>query len=127
MSARRPSIMILFLVLQLLLGQQLALAHKFGHLGEHHREKIVSSGSYTSPSVAVIATDDDSHDAPHALADVCTTCLAVLALDVWVCPVHEDSRASSAAEFHLTVAVSPAPTFLRHLPFRSRAPPPLLS
>ena len=117
MRTRRRSLMIFWLVIQLLLGQQLALAHMIGHVGNH--------SAYASSSAAANAEDDDGHDAPHALAEVCTTCLAVAALDFAVPATAASVLATSAASLSLVIAVSPAPTFARYAPFHSRAPPTL--
>jgi len=114
---RRRALMIFWLVIQLLLGQQLALAHMIGHVGNHNAS--------ASSSAAAIVDDDDEHDAPHALAEVCTTCLAVAALDFAVPAPAASMLATSVASLSLIFAVSPAPTFARYAPFHSRAPPTL--
>ncbi|QDX82642.1 hypothetical protein B9N43_16225 [Denitratisoma sp. DHT3] len=106
---RCPSpILAVVLALLLLCAQQGALAHLIGHLG-------------TAPQVAV-QQDESGHGAALALADVCTTCVALSALGG---PPSADFQALTPA-----LAANEAPGFVHvpaptppHLRPRARAPP----
>ena len=120
MTGARRGLLMFWLVIQLLFGQQIALAHKVGHLGE-----IAHAGS--AISIPVADDGDEERTAVHSLSHVCTTCVAGLGLDV----VLSDTaiRRVATIEWVLVAfaAVPPAPTFYRPRPFLSRGPPALHS
>jgi hypothetical protein len=120
MNPRRRILLALWLLVQLLAGQQLALAHMIGHVGEslHH---------HSAQTHAAADDGDEERGAGHSLSHVCTTCVSCLGFD-----------AIAAADFRLPLpfvvrdvgvasAVPPAPTFKQSLAFLSRAPPLLLN
>lgn len=116
MRSCRQVLLAFWLAIQLLAGQQLALAHAVGHLGE----ALHGHGVATDP---VAGGGDEAPDAPQELAHVCTTCVSFLGFDAM-------SAGEPGAIFALVtwargdvVAVPPAPTFRQVAPFQSRAPP----
>jgi hypothetical protein len=116
-NTRRRLLLIGWLLVQLLAGQQLALAHMIGHLGE---------GLHGHSAQLPGADDgDEERGAAHSLSHVCTTCVSCLGFDAVVdsefrpCPPAMRRLVGRAA------AVSRAPDFRRPLAFLSRAPPPL--
>ena len=105
-----------WLAIQLLAGQQLALAHAVDHLGEASH----GHGVATDP---VAGEGDEAPDAPPELAHICTTCVGFLGFDAM-------SAGEAAAVFALVTwalvavaAVPPAPTFAFPAAYRRRAPP----
>jgi hypothetical protein len=101
--------------MQLLAGQQLALAHMVGHLGE----------SLHNHSAQVHAADDGDEErgAAHSLSHVCTTCVSCLGFDA-IAGTEIRPRADFGARIvGDAVAIPPAPTFRKPLAFLSRAPP----
>jgi hypothetical protein len=117
---QRRHALLAWLILQLLLGQQFAMAHLIGHIGH--------GGQQSSVAMTVVADAGDvEHGAADTLTHVCTTCLgwhgldAALATPIKALPRAENWLAPSPG------AVPPAPAFHRPLPFLSRAPPSLQS
>lgn len=106
-----------WLVVQLLFGQQLALAHMVGHVGDAlaHAVAGVDAG----------ASDEDAeHGSAEALTHVCCACASGLGADLLPAagqPARFDPRGGDQG---LSCAVAPAPTFGPRAAFRSRAPPP---
>ena len=118
MRSGRQVLLAFWLAIQLLAGQQLALAHAVDHLGE----AIHGHGVAIDP---VAGEGDEAPDAPQELAHVCTTCVSFLSFDAM-------SAGEAAAVFALVTwvlgvvaAVPPAPTFAVPAAYRSRAPPAL--
>lgn len=106
---RRPSpILAVFAALLLLCAQQGAYAHLIGHLG-------VSSQ-------ATVQQDEQGHNAALALADTCTTCIALSALGgLPPAPVPASLLPQTqTAEHSLDTAPLPTPPRPHQ---RARAPP----
>ena len=74
MRSGRHVLLEFWLAIQLLAGQQLALAHAVDHLGE----AIHGHGIAVDP---VAGEGDEAPDAPQELAHVCTTCVSFLGFD----------------------------------------------
>lgn len=114
---RRPFSLALafWLALQLLLGQQLALAHMVGHVGE-------ALALHAGHAAADAGDEDREHGGAEALTHVCFGCAAGLAPGVTATgqsislPRCDDLRVAPPA-------VSPAPTFNALHTYFSRAPP----
>jgi hypothetical protein len=116
MSGTQRDLLLFWLVIQLLLGQQIALAHMVGHLGE-----MTHAGSPIASAMA--ADDDEERTAAHSLSHVCTTCVAGLGLDVVLADTAIRGAATIEWALMAFAAVLPAPTFYRPRPFLSRGPP----
>lgn len=117
MKPRRQFLLFAWLLVHLLGGQQLALAHMVGHLGERLHD----------PSAQVHTADDGDEErgAAHSLSHVCTTCASCLGFDL-IAAVDGGLRSPAMAKLApCAVAVPLAPTFRQPLAFLSRAPPPL--
>jgi hypothetical protein len=108
----------IWLLVQLLAGQQLALAHMIGHVGESLRDQSVQLHTAANDG-------DEERGAAHSLSHVCTTCVSCLGFDAVAAagciPVTKCMAQLPAA----AAAVPPAPTFRQPLAFLSRAPPSL--
>lgn len=117
LMTRRPISLTLavWLVLHLLLGQQLALAHMVGHVGE------VLSAQVGQPA-ADAGDEDREHGGAEALTHVCASCVSGLApglpMTARGIPLPLQGGMHTA-----TLAVSPAPTFNPFQTYFSRAPP----
>lgn len=118
MRSGRQVLLAFWLAIQLLAGQQLALAHAVDHLGE----AIHGHGVALDP---VAAEGEEAPEAPQELTHVCTTCVSFLGFDAM-------SAGAAAAAFAIVTwahadpaAAAPAPTFRRAAAFQSRAPPSL--
>ena len=114
---RRQFLLLAWLLVHLLAGQQLALAHMVGHLGERLHD----------PSAQVHAADDGDEErgAAHALSHVCTTCASCLGFDLIAAMAGGLRPPAMAKVAPCAVAVPLAPDFRQPLAFLSRAPPPL--
>jgi hypothetical protein len=115
--SRHHVLLACWLVLQLLFGQQLALAHMVGHVGDALAHAVAGAD--------VGASDEDSeHGGAEALTHACAACasgLGAAALPAGGQPARFDPRSGDQG---FPGAVSPAPTFGSRAAFRSRAPPP---
>lgn len=114
---RRPlSLALVFwLALHLLLGQQLALAHMVGHVGE-------ALAAHLDHSSAEAGDEDREHGGAEALTHVCLGCAAGLTPAVAAagrCILLPRCAGPRMAP----CAVSPAPTFNALHSYFSRAPP----
>lgn len=104
------------LIVQLLLGQQMALAHMIGHLGDTHHV----------PTEALAATaydEDEEHGVADSLLHICTTCVAFVGLDAVLARNAALAPATSAKVKRQDWVLLPAPAAYRFSPFHSRAPP----
>jgi hypothetical protein len=115
---RQRALLVVWLLIQLLAGQQLALAHMVGHLGESLHDHAAQLHA------ADTADDgDEERGAAHSLSHVCTTCVSCLGFDA-IAGTEIRLRAEIGARVvGDAVAVPPAPTFRQPLAFLSRAPP----
>ena len=116
MTRRRFSLTLAFwLVLHLLLGQQLALAHMVGHVGE-------ALAAQVGQAAADAGDEDREHGGAEALTHVCASCASGLAPGLPVAtggiPLPRQGGMHTA-----TLAASPAPTFNPFQTYFSRAPP----
>jgi hypothetical protein len=114
----RPRLLLLvWLLVQLLAGQQLALAHMVGHLGE----------SLHDHAAQLHAADDGDEErgAAHSLSHLCTVCVSCLGFDAIVDSELRPCPPAMARVVGSAVAVPRAPDFRQPLAFLSRAPPPL--
>lgn len=117
MKSRPRVLLLVWLLVQLLAGQQLALAHMVGHLGESLH------GHAAQPPAA--DDGDEERGAVHSLSHLCTVCVSCLGFDAIIdselrpCPLAMVRIVGSA------VAVPRAPDFRQPLAFLSRAPPSL--
>jgi hypothetical protein len=116
MNLRRYRIGLLWLAIQLLLGQQLAFAHMIGHVGD------VAHGSALN-SLVHVDDDDEEHTPAHALSHLCTVCVGVAGLDIAPARAMPLPAVSGNSFSCVVTAVSPAPTLARYPPFFGRAPP----
>jgi hypothetical protein len=116
MSVSGRSLLVVWLVLQLLLSQQFALAHHVSHVAES-----IVAHAIATPSTMTDGGEGES--AAHVLSHTCTTCLAGWCISVALAnsPLALHSMGSASALVASTVL--PAPTFDRPLAFRTRAPP----
>ncbi len=117
MKPRRRFMLAVWLAIQLLLGQELALAHGVGHLDERLRG--------LSAQLATAADGDEEGGAAHSLARVCPTCIACIGFDALPAGRMRALAAAVSWADAFAVAVLPAPTLAFLAAFRSRAPPPL--
>ena len=114
MKSRRRILLAFWLLVQLLAGQQLALAHRVGHVGE----------SLHDHSAQVHAADgDEERGAAHSLSHACTICIGCIGFDAIAVTGFLALPAHLARVPELAVAVPPTPTFDQPLAFLSRAPP----
>jgi hypothetical protein len=74
-----------WLASQLLLGQQLALAHMLGHAGDRIHAEALDVAAHD---------EDEAHSAADALLHVCSTCVAFLGFDL---PLADASAAVQGA------------------------------
>lgn len=116
MTRRGPSLALSFwLALNLLLGQQIALAHMVGHLGE-------AIEAHAGHADAGASDEDRAHGGAEALTHVCASCTAGFAPGLpgagadFPCQRHDSGRPAPRA-------VSPAPTFTPFDAYIGRAPP----
>ncbi len=110
----RNPLFALLLSLQLLGGQQAALAHMLSH---------VPGDAAASSAVPAMQQEDAGHGATLVLSHVCTTCLAVAGLDV-APPLSIFPLAPAAGRMAAPAVVVPrAPTLRLIAAFHSRAPP----
>jgi hypothetical protein len=116
MSRRRPPLLLaLWLALHLLLGQQLALAHMLGHLGE----AIAANAGHADTA----ASDEDrEHGGAEALTHVCVSCAAGFAPGLPAAGAGLPFPRGDGPRL-APVAVSPAPTFTPFHAYIGRAPP----
>lgn len=114
---RRPFSLALafWLALHLVLGQQLALAHMVGHVGE-------ALSAQVGQPAADAGDEDREHGGAEALTHVCASCASGLAPGLPMAargiPLPLQGGMHTAA-----LAVSPAPTFNPFQTYFSRAPP----
>ena len=114
---RRQFLLLAWLLVHLLAGQQLALAHMVGHLGERLHDSFAQ--------VHAADDDDEERGAAHSLSHVCTTCVSCFGFDA-IAGTEIRLRAEIGARVvGDAVAIPPPPTFRQPLAFLSRAPPPL--
>ena len=118
MRSGRQVLLVFWLAIQLLAGQQLALAHAVGHLGE----ALHGHGVATDP---VAREGGEEGDEPQELAHVCTTCVSFLSFDAMSAGEAGVAFALVTWALGAVVAVPPAPTFAFPAAYRSRAPPDL--
>ncbi len=115
MKSRNRVLLVVWLLMQLLAGQQLALAHMVGHLGECLHDHATQAHA---------ADDgDEERGAAHSLSHVCTTCVSCLGFDAIAGTEIRPRAEIGARVVGEAVAVPPAPTFRQPLAFLSRAPP----
>lgn len=115
--SRRHVLLACWLVVQLLCGQQLALAHMVGHVGDALVHAVAGADAGASD-------EDSEHGGAEALTHVCSACASGLGAAVLPAggqPARFDPR---CGDHELSCAVAPAPTFGPRAAFRSRAPPP---
>lgn len=118
MKSRYRLLLVVWLLSQLLAGQQLALAHMIGHLGE--------SLHGHSAQLHVAADDgDEERGAGHSLSHVCTTCVGCFGFDLAVAVELGFPPSAALPAAACTVAALPAPAFRALPPYLSRAPPSL--
>jgi hypothetical protein len=112
--------LIVLLASQLLLGQQLALAHMIGHAGEHGREhaEVLDTTAHD---------EDEGHGAADALLHVCSTCVAFLGLDLLLVGTQVAAQAAIVWDKLVDSIAPPVPAFHHPAFYRSRAPPSLQS
>ncbi len=115
MKSRRRILLAFWLLVQLLAGQQLALAHRVGHVGESLHDH--------SAQVHAAADGDEERGAAHSLSHVCTICIGCIGFDAIAAAQFFPLPASLARAPELAAAVPPTPTFDQPLAFLSRAPP----
>lgn len=118
MTFRRRLLLTSWLVIQLLLGQQLALAHMIGHLGEEHRAPVAALDVFAHG-------EDADHGAAHALSHVCATCLDCLGLDVTLCRKPCAGTLPDLVAIRVATAPLHAPPLRRLVLSLIRAPPSL--
>lgn len=117
MNSRRRVLLLVWLLVQLLAGQQLALAHMVGHLGERLHDR--------SAQAHAADDGDEERGAAHSLSHVCTTCVSCFGFDA-IAGTEIRLRAEIGARVvGDAVAIPPPPIFRQPLAFLSRAPPPL--
>lgn len=117
MKSRHRILLLVWLLVHLLAGQQVALAHMVGHLGD----------SLHDHAAQLHAADDgdEGRGAAHSLSHLCTVCVGCLGFDA-IAGTEIRLRAEIAARVvGSAVAVPRAPDFRQPLAFLSRAPPPL--
>jgi hypothetical protein len=115
-KSRRQVLLAIWLLVQLLAGQQVALAHMIGHLGAGLHD-------HSAQAHAAVDDGDEERGAAHSLSHVCTTCVSCLGFDhiaAFDCSLRSLAMAKVAP---CAVAIPPAPTFRQPLAFLSRAPP----
>jgi hypothetical protein len=117
MRRSRSYILLVFgLVLQLLFGQQLALAHMVGHVGDALTHAAAGAAAGAS-------SEDDGHGGAEALTHVCTTCASGLGTAMLPGAGQHARFDPPCGDHRLFRAAAPAPTFGPCAAFRSRAPP----
>lgn len=119
MKLRHRLPLTLWLLIQLLAGQQLALAHMIGHVGENLHD-------HSAQMHAAADDGDEERGAAHSLSHVCTTCLSCLGFDA-IAAAEFPPLPARLARIPEVAAVPPAPTFKQPPAFQSRAPPLLLN
>lgn len=115
-KSRRRVLLALWLLVQLLAGQQLALAHMIGHIG-------TSPLAHAALPVPAADDGDGEHGAALVLSHVCTTCIALAGVDVAPPASRLPCATAAGRSAAPAVAVPPAPTLRFVAAFRSRAPP----
>ncbi|MBI5792348.1 MAG: hypothetical protein HZA63_12820 [Rhodocyclales bacterium] len=114
---RRHILLACWLVVQLLFGQQLALAHMVGHVGDALAHAVAGADAGASE-------EDSEHGGAEALTHVCSACASGLGADMLPAAGRFARVDPGSGDQGLSGAVSPAPTFGSRAAFRSRAPPP---
>jgi len=108
------------LMCQLLLGQQLALAHMIGHISENTQ-------AHTQVHAGALPTSAQGQDVEHGAADgllhLCTNCLGFVGLDTLLSGATLAAYAAAGWTAPADYRVPPAPAVSRPSPFLSRAPP----
>lgn len=120
MKSRHRVLLLVWLLVQLLAGQQLALAHMVGHVGESLHE-------HSAQLYAAAADGDEERGAAHSLSHLCTTCVSCLGFDAMGVADFRVPLPLGLRDAGIAGAVPPAPIFKQPLAFLSRAPPLLLN
>jgi hypothetical protein len=109
---------VMWLLVQLVLGQHFALVHMIGHSGDALR-----IAAHDAAAVTHADDDDEEHTPAHSLSHVCTGCISAGGINTPVAYVVSALPVLEFAFFVAAIAVSPAPTLAPYSPFRGRAPP----
>ncbi len=120
MKSRHRVLLVVWLLIQLLAGQQLALAHMVGHAGD-------SLHVHSVQMHPAVDDGDEERGAAHSLSHICTTCVSCLGFDVMAVADFRPPLPFLVRDVGVFSAVPPAPTFKQSLAFLSRAPPLLLN
>lgn len=115
--SRHRVLLACWLVVQLLCGQQLALAHMVGHVGDALAHAVAGADAGASD-------EDSEHGGAEALTHVCSACASGLGAAVLPAGGQSARFDPRCGDHELSCAVAPAPTFGPRAAFRSRAPPP---
>ena len=114
--SRRHILLACWLVVQFLFGQQLALAHMVGHVGDALAHAVAGADAGASD-------EDSEHGGAEALTHVCSACASGLGADMLPASGQHARFDPRCRDQGPSCAVSPAPTFGSRAAFRSRAPP----
>ncbi|MDP2133734.1 MAG: hypothetical protein Q8J99_09000 [Sulfuritalea sp.] len=114
--SHRHFLLACWLVVQLLFGQQLALAHMVGHVGDALAHAVAGAD-------AAASDEGGEHGGAEVLTHVCTACASGLGTDMLPAGGRAARVDLRSCDQGFPGAVAPAPTFGPRAAFRSRAPP----
>ncbi len=106
--SRRHILLACWLVVQLLFGQQLALAHMVDHVGDALAHAVAGADAGASD-------EDSEHGGAEALTHVCSACASGLGADMY-CPLAGSQPVSTRAA---VITNSPVPWRRRRLSARA--------